>query len=73
MSETACVAASAHAVVGLGLNRPSLRHRKADFTAAGGEALVRSALGRILGTRGASATRAGEIPWRPELWGDDGR
>lgn len=53
--------------VGFGLVRPFQRDRKADFAAAGGEALVRSAVGQILGTTGSSEFTQGEIPWRTEL------
>ena len=67
MSETVFTAASEGALVGFGLIRPFQRDRKADFAAAGGEALIRSAVGQILGTHGSSEATTGEIPWRPEL------
>ena len=49
--------------LGFGLIRPLKRDGRADFTAAGGERLVRSCVGQILGTMGASETSAGELPW----------
>lgn len=49
--------------LGFGLIRPFARDA-ADFAAAAGEALVKSAVGQILGTVGASATTPGELPWR---------
>lgn len=67
MSEAVFTAASEGAAVGFGLIRPFQRDRKADFAAAGGEALIRSAVGQILGTRGSSEATTGEVPWRPEL------
>jgi phage baseplate assembly protein W len=57
----------AESAVGFGVVRPFQRDRKADFAADGGEALVRSAVGQILGTVGASEFTQGEIPWRTEL------
>jgi hypothetical protein len=53
--------------LGFGLLRPLRRDQKADFAAAGGEQLVRSAVGQILGTIGASDTTPGELPWRTEF------
>lgn len=52
--------------LGFGLLHPFQRDRKSDFAAAGGEALVRSAVSQILGTMGASDYTQGEIPWRTE-------
>jgi len=52
---------------GFGLLRPFRRDRKTDFAAAGGEAVVRSAVGQILGTMAASEATPGEVPWRTEL------
>jgi phage baseplate assembly protein W len=40
--------------LGFGLLRPFRRDQKADFAAAGGEQLIRSAVGQILGTVGSS-------------------
>ncbi len=53
--------------LGYGLLRPFRRDRKADFAAAGGEALVRSAVGQILGTMAGSEHTQGELPWRTEF------
>jgi phage baseplate assembly protein W len=50
-----------------GLLCPFRRHRKADFAAVGGEALVRSAVGQILGTMADSEFTQGELPWRTEF------
>lgn len=53
--------------LGFGLLRPFRRDRKADFAADGGEALVRSAVGQILGTMAGSEHTQGELPWRTEF------
>ena len=53
--------------LGFGLVRPFQRDGRADFVAAGGEQLVRSAVGQILGTIGASENTPGELPWRTEF------
>jgi phage baseplate assembly protein W len=53
--------------LGFGLLRPFRRDRKADFAAAGGEALVRSAVDQILGTMASSDFTQGELPWRTEF------
>ena len=53
--------------LGFGLLRPFRRDRKADFAAARGEALVRSAVGQILGTMASSDFTQGELPWRTEF------
>lgn len=50
-----------------GLLRPLRRDRKADFAAGSGEALIRSAVGQILGTMAASEFTPGELPWRTEF------
>lgn len=57
------------AFLGYGLLRPFRRDRKTDFAAAGGEALVRSCVGQILGTLCSDPTglHQGELPWRPEF------
>jgi phage baseplate assembly protein W len=47
-----------------GLLRPFRRDQKSDFAAAGGEALIRSAVGQILGTMCSSDFTQGEMPWR---------
>jgi len=57
----------ANEFLGFGILRPLRRDKKNDFAAAGGEALVRSAVGQILGTLAATDFTQGEIPWRPEL------
>jgi len=54
-------------VLGFGLLRPFRRDQKADFAAAGGEQLIRSAVGQILGTVGSSDFTQGELPWRTSL------
>jgi uncharacterized protein len=53
--------------LGFGLLRPFQRDGRADFAAAGGEQLVRSAVGQILGTIGASDLTPGEVPWRHDF------
>src|SRR5262245_53865913 len=50
--------------LGFGLIRPFQRDGRADFLAAGGEPVIRSAVGQILGTVGASEVTQGELPWR---------
>lgn len=52
--------------LGFGVTRPFRRDKKGDFASAGGAALVISAVGQILGTRGAipGAAQQGELPWR---------
>ena len=57
----------ANEFLGFGLLRPFRRDRKVDFAAAGGEALVRSAVGQILGTMASSDFTQGELPWRTEF------
>jgi phage baseplate assembly protein W len=53
--------------LGFGLVIPFQRDRQRDFAAAGGEALVRSAVAQVLGTVGASDFTQGEVPWRTEF------
>ncbi|HEX7839685.1 MAG TPA: GPW/gp25 family protein [Kofleriaceae bacterium] len=53
--------------LGFGLLRPLRRDQKADFAAGGGKQLIRSAVGQILGTIGASEVTPGELPWRTEF------
>lgn len=53
--------------LGFGLLRPLRRDQKADFAAGGGEQLIRSAVGQILGTIGSSEVSPGELPWRTEF------
>ena len=50
-----------------GLLGPFRRDRKQDFAAGDGDALVRSAVGQILGTMAASEFTQGEMPWRTEF------
>ena len=57
----------ANEFLGFVLLRPFRRDRKVDFAAAGGEALVRSAVGQILGTMASSDFTQGELPWRTEF------
>lgn len=54
-------------ICGFGLLRPFQRDQKNDYASDGGAALVRSAVGQILGTRAQSGGSQGEVPWRPEL------
>ena len=53
--------------LGFGLVIPLQRDRQRDWAAAGGEALVRSAVAQVLGTVGASDFTQGEMPWRTEF------
>jgi uncharacterized protein len=53
--------------LGFGLVRPFQRDGHSDFTAAGGEHLVRSAVGQVLGTVGSSENTPGELPWRTDF------
>lgn len=53
--------------LGFGLLRPFRRDLKADFASDGGERLVRSAVGQILGTMASSDFTQGELPWRTEF------
>jgi phage baseplate assembly protein W len=53
--------------LGFGLTRPFQRDGRADFAAAGGERLVRSAVGQVLGTIGSSESTSGEVPWRTDF------
>jgi phage baseplate assembly protein W len=53
--------------LGFGLVRPFRRDGRADFLAAGGEPVIRSAVGQILGTVGASDGMPGELPWRTDF------
>jgi phage baseplate assembly protein W len=53
--------------LGFGLVRPFRRDARADLLAAGGEQVIRSAVGQILGTVGASEMTQGEIPWRTDF------
>lgn len=53
----------ANELLGRGLLRPFRRDKRSDFAAGEGEALVRSAVGQVLGTQGASDFTQGELPW----------
>ena len=57
----------ANEFLGFGILRPLRRDKKNDFATAGGEALVRSAVGQILGTMASSDFTQGELPWRTEF------
>jgi phage baseplate assembly protein W len=57
-------------VLGRGLIRPFRRDQKTDFAATGGAALVKAAVGQILGTMCSDPNRPemqGEMPWRTEF------
>jgi uncharacterized protein len=53
--------------LGFGLTRPFQRDGRADFAAASGEQVVRSAVGQVLGTIGSSEITPGELPWRTDF------
>lgn len=53
--------------LGFGLVAPFRRDRKLDFTSAGGAELVRSSVGQILSTKGATEFSEGELSWRTEF------
>lgn len=53
--------------LGVGILRPFRRDQKSDFAAAGGEALIRSAVGQVLGTMCSSDFTQGELPFRSEF------
>jgi len=55
------------AFLGFGLTHPFQRDLRSDFAAAGGEQLIRSAVGQILGTVGSSDYTQGEVPWRTDF------
>lgn len=52
---------------GYGLLGPLRRDKRRDFQAAGGVALVASALNQVLGVRADDGRGTGELPWRPEF------
>ena len=52
--------------LGFGLRQPFQRDAR-DLAAAAGEQLVRSAVGQVLGTVGASETTPGELPWQTDF------
>jgi hypothetical protein len=53
--------------LGFGVLRPFRRDLKADFASDGGERVIRSAVGQILGTMAGSDFTQGELPWRTEF------
>ena len=53
----------ANEFLGRGLLRPFRRDKKQDFAADAGEAVIRSAIGQILGTMARSDFTQGELPW----------
>ena len=55
--------------LGFGLTRPFRRDKKGDFASAGGAELLISAVGQIIGTRGAvpGSAQQGELPWRTQF------
>lgn len=55
------------AFLGFGLLRPFRRDAKSDWAADGGEAVIRSAVGQILGTMAGGDFTQGELPWRTEF------
>jgi uncharacterized protein len=57
----------ANEFLGAGILRPFRRDQKADFAAAGGEDVIKSAVGQVLGTMGSSDFTQGELPWRTEF------
>lgn len=59
--------ADASSPLGYGLLRPFRRDQKADFAAAGGIELVKSAVGQILGTLAGNNRISGELPWRTDF------
>ena len=62
-SDAAAVLAT-DAFLGVGLLHPFRRDLKSDFASGTGAALVTSNLRQILGTKGATARRPGEVRWR---------
>ena len=54
MNASSFAAQPDHSPFGFGLLRPFQRDRRSDFAAAGGERVVRSAVGQVLGTIGSS-------------------
>jgi phage baseplate assembly protein W len=53
--------------LGYGPIRPFQRDKKTDWASAGGVRLVLSRIGQILGTRAASPSMQGELPWRDDF------
>ena len=52
---------------GYGILRPFERDDKGDFLNGGAPAIIRTALGQVLGTRSGTGSRMGELRWRPEF------
>lgn len=53
--------------LGFGIVRPFRRDEKNDFATAGGVELIKSCVGQILGTYGASPKVQGELEWNPDF------
>ncbi len=53
--------------LGQGLLRPFRRDEKNDFANGSGPALVKSAVGQVLGTKASTAQSPGECPWDTEF------
>lgn len=60
-------ASAGSGLTGRGILRPFRRDRKSDFANGEGPALVRSAVGLVLGTICGSDSSQGELPWRTEF------
>lgn len=58
---------SGSGITGRGILRPFRRDNQSDFANGEGEALIRSAVGLVLGTVCGSDTTQGELPWRTEF------
>ncbi len=56
----------AQGFLGFGLLRPFRRDFRSGFAAAGGADVIKSAVGLVLGTIGASHFTQGELPWRTD-------
>ena len=52
--------------LGFGILTP-FRRGAADFVAGGGEEIIRSMVGQVLGTRAGSDFTEGELPWRGDF------
>ena len=53
--------------LGFALLRPFRRDLRSDLAAAGGADVIKSAVGQVLGTVGASDFTQGELPWRTDF------
>ena len=67
VDDPAAQAAASVIFLGRGLLRPFVRDEKNDFANGSGSALVRAAVGQVVGTRTSTAQTIGELPWRPEF------